>query len=629
MIAEGALDVHGSENAVGRVAHAGTTEARLFLSTRLVRELVAADALADAEGDDRPALAARLLDVIRAGLHLPMAGIVDADRLSCIASFELPEPVRAVLEGRVSGGAAGALPLVRRALEEHRVFLVGRASRDPLMVVLRDARPDIEAVAVVPLHDRDLPTGLLVLGASDDSIVNPSTLRTLTIAFRLIALLLSPARGTGAGAVAGTAGEAERYLVEIEELETRLAEASELVRRSSEQASSEVAALRAEVESGRARIAELEAAVAGERNESDVRKDFEAECARLRGEIEARCEGVRALEEECEALRARLAGLEDDCEAARVRAAELEQQLCAAPQPEPGTLELEPTSESLGAFLAAAAAEVDGDADVEAEPEVLSLEGVGAAESDADEGAEAVVLEEESAGIARSVWHVESAADVCHAVDEVAHAHGVPVWRGQGERPSAHAEVAVVNLLDPALADDLSILAPAADRALWLYGFAQESGLGFELGAVCCVTRPVEPQAILAQIQSHVGRKLTGVVLVSHQLRELAAVRAALSEIDAAGSVACDARQALDLLEIVRRPDALLIDLSLPGGQGLALAHQLRRSPETGDIPILFLLPAGLDLLPLRAAAERAGILGPYGPADVRRLATGALSARR
>ena len=106
--------------------------------------------------------------------------------------------------------------------------------------------------------------------------------------------------------------------------------------------------------------------------------------------------------------------------------------------------------------------------------------------------------------------------------------------------------------------------------------------LCFEIGAARCLQRPVDPKAILAQIQSYVAKKLTGVVLVSAHLRELSGVRAALSEVDAAGSVACDARQALDLLEIVRRPDAVLIDLSLEGGQGLALAHQSARRHDAG-----------------------------------------------
>jgi CheY-like chemotaxis protein len=627
MSAEGSIDVHGPNGAIGRAAHRDGAEARLFLSTRLVRELVAADALADAEGDDRPALAWRLLEVIRAGLALPMAGIVDSEPLACLAAHAIPDGVRAVLEGRVSGGSASSVPLVRRALDEHRAFLLGRGSRDPLMVVLRDARPEIEAVAVVPLHDRDLPIGLLVLGATDDAFVNAATLRTLTVAFRLLALLLSPGRGGRDQTAGGTAAEAERYLVEIEELERRLADANDVVRRAREQSSSEVAALRAEVEAARARIAELEAAVAGERNESDLRRDVESECSRLQRELEEKGRVASALEAERDGLLMRVTCAEEEAESARQRVVALEEQLAANLPIESGatgTVELEASAEPLGEFvaLAAAAVEADGEGEV-----AIALE-VGD-ETEGEPGSGAAISLDEPAGLARILWHVESGKEIRQAAQEIADAHGVPLWRGEGERPAARAEVLVANLLDPTLAADPAVLLPADARTLWLYGWDQETSLGFEIGAACCLARPVDPAAILAQMQTFIGKKITGVVLVSAQLRELAGVRAALSEIDAAGSVACDARQALDLLEIVRQPDALLIDLSLDGGQGLALAHQLRRTPATSDLPILFLLPPACDLSALRAGADRSGILGPYGHAEVRRLVTGALASRR
>lgn len=624
MSAEGSIDVHGPNGAIGRAAHRDGVEARLFLSTRLVRELVAADALADAEGDDRPALAHRLLEVICAGLALPMAGIVDSEPLACLAAHAIPDGVRAVLEGRVSGGGTSSVPLVRRALDEHRAFLLGRTSRDPLMVVLRDARPEIEAVAVVPLHDRDLPIGLLVVGSTDDAFVNAATLRTLTVAFRLVALLLSPARGGGDQTAGGTAAEAERYLVEIEELERRLADANDVVQRAREQSSSEVAALRAEVESARARIAELEAAVAGERNESDLRRDVESECARLQRELEEKGRVAGALEEERDGLLARIAWTEEQAESARQRIAELEEQVAAGialAESEPGTVELEATGEPLGEFLARAAAAVDAEGSE-------AIEVVGA-EIDGDTDSVETISLEEAEGVARILWHVESGEEIAQAAADIAAAHGVPVWRGEGEPPAARSEILVLNLLDPAVAADPSLLAPSGTRSLWLYGWDAETSLGFEIGAASCIARPVDPPAILAQMQAYIGKKITGVVLVSAHLRELAGVRAALSEIDAAGSVACDARQALDLLEIVRRPDALLIDLSLDGGQGLALAHQVRRASATTDLPMLFLLPPGPDLTTLRAGADRASILGPYGAAEVRRLVTGALAARR
>src|SRR5688572_1753676 len=42
-------------------------------------------------------------------------------------------------------------------------------------------------------------------------------------------------------------------------------------------------------------------------------------------------------------------------------------------------------------------------------------------------------------------------------------------------------------------------------------------------------------------------------------------------------------------LAIRARPDLIILDIGLPGGSGLDLAETLRRKPETGDIPIIFL----------------------------------------
>jgi CheY-like chemotaxis protein len=183
-----------------------------------------------------------------------------------------------------------------------------------------------------------------------------------------------------------------------------------------------------------------------------------------------------------------------------------------------------------------------------------------------------------------------------------------------------------MNLFEPSLAHAIELTQGGGEVDSLVYAADPESGQGFELGAVGWVGRPLDPAAALRRIQACVPRRLGGIVIVSAQLRELAGLRQALAEVDAAGSVACDARQAADLLEIVRRPDAVLIDLALEGGQGLALARQLRANPETGDVPLLFLLPERIDCETLRADAERARLLVPYGSEDARRLVNGALA---
>ncbi len=59
--------------------------------------------------------------------------------------------------------------------------------------------------------------------------------------------------------------------------------------------------------------------------------------------------------------------------------------------------------------------------------------------------------------------------------------------------------------------------------------------------------------------------------------------------LEAAGSTVLQAEDGLGLLERVRaeRPDLILLDLQLPGVDGLTLAHQLKADVGTREIPIL------------------------------------------
>lgn len=55
---------------------------------------------------------------------------------------------------------------------------------------------------------------------------------------------------------------------------------------------------------------------------------------------------------------------------------------------------------------------------------------------------------------------------------------------------------------------------------------------------------------------------------------------------------ACDGERALTMLQS-RRPDLILLDLMLPGIQGLEVCRRIRRHPETASIPILMLTARG------------------------------------
>ena len=72
-------------------------------------------------------------------------------------------------------------------------------------------------------------------------------------------------------------------------------------------------------------------------------------------------------------------------------------------------------------------------------------------------------------------------------------------------------------------------------------------------------------------------------------------------------------------LAIRARPDLIILDISLPGGNGLELAETLRRKPQTGRIPIIFL--TGSKEPTLRQKVMDLGAAGllekPYEPEEL------------
>src|SRR5689334_10565385 len=76
------------------------------------------------------------------------------------------------------------------------------------------------------------------------------------------------------------------------------------------------------------------------------------------------------------------------------------------------------------------------------------------------------------------------------------------------------------------------------------------------------------------------------VLVIEDQPPELKLARDVLS---AAGHEVSAVRSAEEALEIVKRarPDVALVDLVLPGIDGLALVRMLKADPETQSIPII------------------------------------------
>jgi len=646
LIAEvGTMDRREHDSALHR-------ESAPFLSTHLLRELISADARSEAAGDPLADRAEALLAAVLAGLELAEGAIVQGDPDGaaglCLAARGVPDHARELLEARLPHLENLGGSLVQRALSERRVLLLDRATRDPLVPALRDGNPDIECAAVVPLIDHGLPVGVLLLAARGGRLTSP-LLRSLAVAFRLLGLLLAPGRGRAEAVparaddpVQGSA-DSERYLFEIEELTARLGEAREAARQMEERASRADAALRAEIESSRAHTAVLEAQLAGATPTSDRELELDNLCAAQVRVIEEQEQRLVELEREAGVLLERIAeqadahpGTENGSTTWDTAALDDDQQLPGDDESEPeATIDLgdgDGGDEQLGEIAAAAAAalEHDGAADEipgEGSPALEPTEQEVGLDALASPGSAAPQLVEPE--VAFAILHLDSRQDAQSVARESANDVGAAYWCGEGAVPRAATSIVAVNLLDEELAHSV-----AADAAVWstprwiVYGADAETGLGFELTSCALLRRPIDARCCLEQIQRRTTRKLNGILLVSAQLREVAALRQALQEVDAAGSVACDTRQALDLLEIVRRPDAILIDLALPQGQGLALAALLRRQPETSDLPLLLLLPAVVEPARMRAEAEKAQLLGPFVAEDVHRLVRATLAGR-
>jgi CheY-like chemotaxis protein len=669
MSADGAFGVESSPltGSRGSSDASASRDAQNLLSTRLVRELIAADARSDRDSDDPERAAQALLQVAVSGLRLSAGAVVRFDaetsHACCVAAHAVDDRVRAALEQ--GEDAPGGPSLAIRALTSHRVLLLERASREPLMAALVAASRDVGTAAIVPLYDRGTPVAALLLAERAAQALTASSIRLLAAAFHLFGVLLSPGRGTAmAQRQAETAAaERERYLLEIEELHHRLEEAHEAARQASSEIQNAETAQRAEVERFRGRVAELEAVAQRSEIEAMLRRELEDSCAIANRQVAERERRIAELEEDGRRLRSRLEELE--------RAAERQRQEAeaAARAPRPGIAEVavpriveEAEAVELGEMAAAAVAAMGGDAAPAPAPAQLGEE---FATADAGDGemvnevvlddafsggvssvAEAVALaaadEERTdedapeeipeiavADVARALVCLDSDEVIREVARQAADNVGAAFWCGEGDLPNASRTVIAVNLFAPELQRTVELIAASnGDVDCSAYGFDPGESSGFELGDVGWIHRPIDPNEALARVQNEVPGKLGVVVVVSSQLRELAGLREVLAARGASSSVACDSRQALDLLDIVRKPDAMLVDLGIDGGQGLTLAAQLRSQPQTRDIPLLLLLPAELDPARMRAAAGRSGILAPYGGHEIGRMLTAALSAR-
>lgn len=636
MLGEAAIRLSAAGDVVAGEGGESVRGSTSFLASALLRALMEQESLDRVGATDRPDPILGLLKILSRDLFAPAVVLLSPESLEWRASIGLPALARGVLAE--AGESSDEMPLARRVIEERRIVLLGPGSRDLRLARLREVRSDLQVLALVPLFDQHQPTGVLVLAAPDGRLLSEEILPCLSSVFALLGLLVGGRRIGLAVADVPDRSDSEHLEVRLEESHARNVEAEDSLRRAQEAASSSDAAGRADLAAARARIAELEARVATLQGEAQTRSDDAGNYTALASEASIGAMRIKELEEE-------IVRLDEALRGGTLVTTDLAQSDAVSEVTAPLAIEEDGAEEvELGAIAEAAAAALEtlpgthaSDADTrqvvavtdEGLPEFDVLDTPTSAADESDAAAEVVpteeslieLLEEEEIDEeiqALALWYADGGSDIDSAISEIAEAAGAAFWTGAGEAPLAARTVVAANLFAEGL-DEVFAAVHGVAGGVRGVAYAAEEGVGFELGAVGWLPRPLDPVAVLESV-SGVSASVRSVLLVSADLRAIAPLRESLSAAEVAGSVACDVRQALDLLEIVQRPDAILIDLALEGGQGLALAAQLRGENATADVPLFLFLPATLDSVRLRADAKAARLLGPYGASEIRSL---------
>jgi chromosome segregation ATPase len=152
--------------------------------------------------------------------------------------------------------------------------------------------------------------------------------------------------------------------------------------------------------------------------------------------------------------------------------------------------------------------------------------------------------------------------------------------------PVPKGSLVAANLLASGI-DPLHLLASSKASEGRAFLYCSAGGKGRLVGLVDYFPYPFEPEACAARLLEG-GEGVSRLLAVSEDIEAMHALRALLGRARCSTTVALDARQALDLIELVN-PDVVLIDMSLPRGEGLELLARLRTEAATAGIHVAFL----------------------------------------
>jgi len=596
--------------------------------------------------------------VLKDHLGLAGAGLFAAHGGSRLAAVGMPMALDDLLR---DGGDAGD-SLIDRVLRDERIFLIGRRSAEPCLSRLRQMGTDWQVLALVPLRMGTGGQAVLVLGAHDATVLAPDLLGSLHPVFRFLAgsLGLAPEMQAPEGIEVregqarhdrlegfvdtdGAMPSVEDLEAELEALRSRNREMEDLLQMAQEASAAGEAARRVEIEGARMQIAQLESSLAGAGSSEDLEDAADeapcGTCLDLQQVAEEAEKSIRSLREEIEQLKF----------AAEVAASVAHVDL-ADPDSAPAQGPDSPESGLLGAMADAAVAELVGELVGEE-----SCEGIG--DKAGARGVSPQIDEEMSTEIPVSIRQLESELEselepepelafepepapeleaiarsaepwvLCGAAGssamfdelaEFAEAHDMEMVSLETGTAPVGRRLVLANLLvdDP---DEISALIGESREEDRLLGYIADGGHGAPLGEIDWLSAHLTAEEALERLGRDRGLP-RHTLLVSERLREMAGLREALTNAGSAVAMACDARQALDLLEIVQKPDAAILDVAVESAAALALAARLVQENAGGSFQLFFLASDSGHKGALSPDPAFAEVLRPFEISDVQRL---------
>jgi len=109
------------------------------------------------------------------------------------------------------------------------------------------------------------------------------------------------------------------------------------------------------------------------------------------------------------------------------------------------------------------------------------------------------------------------------------------------------------------------------------------------------------------------------ILIVDDEERIREVVRMCLVKLGKWDAITAGSGQEAIQIAVDRQPDAILLDLSMPGMDGLETLRQLQHHPQTSAIPVIFLTAKAED--PDRSTYQQIGVAGlivkPFNPVEI------------